>query len=154
MKNRKFEPKPGQVDYTNIRWTPVINCVLRYRGKLLVVRRSDALRFYPSCWNGISGFLDDRKSLREKVAAEIREELGMPKSAIRKIQIGEIFEMDDLKYMKTWIVHPVLVDVATDEVNLDWEAQNYRWLTPREVQRLKLLPGFRKVLQKLSPWIR
>ena len=67
MKELKFKAKPGQVDYTNIHWAPVINCVLRYKDKILTVQRSKNLNFYPGYWTGISGFLDDNKGLNEKV---------------------------------------------------------------------------------------
>jgi len=72
-----FKPKTNQVDYSNARWAPVINCVLVYKDRILVVRRSKKLNFYPGCWNGISGFLDDKRSLDQKVKNEIKEELGI-----------------------------------------------------------------------------
>ncbi len=149
MKQPKFKPKLGQVDYTNARWAPVINCVLRYGNKILVVQRSESLNFYPGYWNGVSGFLDDQRSLDEKVSDELREELGILKTKIKRIRLGEIFDQEELKYKKTWIVHPVLVEVKTDKVKLDWEARNYKWTTLREAKKLKLLPGFDKVLEKL-----
>jgi 8-oxo-dGTP pyrophosphatase MutT (NUDIX family) len=149
MKQIKFKAKPGQVDFTNVRWAPVINCVLKYKNKILVVQRSKNLNFYPGYWNGISGFLDDKKSLREKAAEELREELGIPKNKILKIKLGEIFDQEELKYKKTWIVHPVLVEVKTDKIKLDWEAKNHQWLSLNEIKKLKLLPGFNLVLNKL-----
>ena len=131
----------------------MVNCVLKYKNKILVVQRSTELHFYPGYWNGVSGFLDDQRNLREKVADEIKEELGMPASKIRNIRLGEIFDQEDPKYKKTWIVHPVLVEVKTDQIRLDWEAKKYRWVTVREARRLRLLPGFDEVLKKLSKWI-
>ena len=119
-----------------------------------MVQRSEELNFYPGYWNGISGFLDDQRSLAEKVTDEIREELGIPKSKIKQIRLGEIFDQEEPKYKKTWIVHPVLVEVKTDKVKIDWEAKNYKWVTFQEAKRLKLLPGFGEVLKRLSPWIR
>lgn len=153
MKKPIFKPKPGQVDYTNARWAPVINCVLKYKDKILAVERSKKLNFYPGYWNGISGFLDDQKSLNEKVYDELKEELGISKTNIKKIKLGEIFDQDEPKYKKTWIVHPVLVKVGTDKIKLDWEAKNYKWLNLKEVKKLKLLPGFDEVLRRLSLWI-
>jgi isopentenyldiphosphate isomerase len=150
MKKFIFKPKAGQTDYTNIRWAPVINCVLKYKDRILVVQRSEKLNFYPGYWNGISGFLDDQRDLMEKVSDELNEELGIPKTKIKKIRLGEIFDQNEPKYNKTWIVHPVLVNVSTDKVKIDWEAKNYRWLTLREVRKLKLLPGFDKVIKHLS----
>jgi isopentenyldiphosphate isomerase len=150
MKKIKFRPKPGQIDFTHAQWAPVINCAVKYKDKILVVQRSSELNFYPGYWNGISGFLDDKKSLEQKVEEELREELGIAKKYIKKIKLGEIFDQDELKYKKTWIVHPILVEVATDKIKLDWESQNYRWIKSHEAKKLKLLPGFDKVLEKLS----
>ena len=147
----QFKPKPGQTDFTYARWAPVINCVLRHKGKLLVVQRSKALNFYPGYWNGISGFLDDQRSLTEKVADELREELCLAKSRIIRIHLGQIFDQEAPKYGKTWIVHPVLVDVSTSAIKLDWEGAGYRWLGLDEIKRLKLLPGFGRVLESLAP---
>jgi len=154
MKKPSFKLKPGQIDYTRARWAPVINCVLKYKNKLLVVQRSKELNFYPGYWNGVSGFLDDQRSLDQKVFDELWEELGISKAKIKKIQLGEIFDQEEPKYKKTWIVHPVLVEVKTDKITLDWEARNYKWLTFEEVGELKLLPGFNEVLRRISPWIR
>ena len=154
MRKIKFKPKMGQIDYTNARWAPVINCVLKCKDKILVIQRSKESNFYPGYWNGVSGFLDDKRSLTEKVSDELGEELGMLKSKIKRIRLGEIFDQEEPRYKKTWIVHPVLVEVETDKVKLDWEAGNYKWITPREVKGLKLLPGFSRVLKRLSPWIR
>lgn len=153
MKRPLFKARLGQVDYTNARWAPVINCVLKYKDKILAVERSKKLNFYPGYWNGISGFLDDQRSLNEKVYDELKEELGISKTNIKKIKLGEIFDQDEPKYKKTWIVHPVLVEVKTDKIKLDWEAKNYKWLTVKEAKKLKLLPGFDKVLERLSLWI-
>lgn len=127
----------------------MINCVLRFRGKILVVQRSRALNFYPDSWNGISGFLDDARTLEEKARDELREELGIASRHIKRIRLGEIFHQDAPKYKKTWIVHPVLVDVASDTIKLDWEAKRYRWLAPKAALKLKLMPGFNRVLTAL-----
>jgi 8-oxo-dGTP pyrophosphatase MutT (NUDIX family) len=145
----KFKPSPDQVDFTNVRWAPVINCVLKYQDKILVVQRSKTLNFYPGYWNGISGFLDDQKSLAEKVFEELREETGIDKEEVTRIRLGEIFDQEEPKYHKTWIVHPVLVEVKTDRIQLDWEGKNYQWLTLAETMKLELLPGFDQVLKNL-----
>ena len=107
------------------------------------------MRLYPGYWNGVSGFLDDNKSLTEKVYEELHEELGLEKGDIISIKPGQVFEQDEEKYKKTWIVHPVLVTVKTDDIELDWEAKSYQWLIPREARKLNLLPGFDQVLDAL-----
>ncbi len=146
----EFKPKPGQVDYTHARWAPVINCVVKYRDKILLVRRSERLSFYPGYWNGISGFLDDDQTIEEKARNELQEELGIGKEQIVSIRPGKIFHHDEPRYNKTWIVHPLLVEITSDSVVLDWEAEEYKWVTQEEASRMNLLPGFERVLASFS----
>lgn len=144
-----FKPQKGQVDYTNIRWAPVVNCVLQFKNKILLVQRNMNMRLYPGYWNGISGFLDDDKSLEEKVLEELREEVGLNKRNIISIKLGQIFDQDEEKYKKTWIVHPVLVKINTEKIILDWEAQKYEWVTLKDAKKMDLLPGFDRVIKTL-----
>lgn len=146
----KFEPKPGQIDYSKARWAPVVNCILKYKEKILLLQRSEDLNFYPGFWNGVSGFLDDRKTLRQKAEEEIKEELGIKKGDIKNIRFGRIFEQEDPKYKKMWIVHPALVESKTDKIKLDWEAGNFMWTNFKEAKKMKLLPGFKKALEETS----
>lgn len=144
---KKFTPKPGQIDFTHARFAPVVNCVVQHRGKILLVKRSRKMQIYPGFWNGVGGYLDDKKTVSEKAKEELREETGIGAKDIVSIRAGTIFEVDDPKYKKTWIFHPVLVKVKRDKIRLDWEADEYRWVTPKEAQRMpKLIPTFRKVL--------
>jgi 8-oxo-dGTP pyrophosphatase MutT (NUDIX family) len=149
MAEPKFVPKEGQVDYTNIRYCPVVNSVLCHEDKVLLVQRSDDLRLYPGFWNGISGFLDDHKSVEEKVAEELRQELGLKKGDIISLERGSVLIQEAPKYKKTWIVFPVRAVIATKNVKLDWEASRYRWVSLAEAKSLDLLPGFIDVLAEL-----
>ena len=149
MKKIKFKPKPGQIDYTKARWAPVINCVVYYQGKILLVQRSKNLNFYPNYWNGVSGFLDDKKSLVQKAEEELKEELGIAKKQIKSLTMGEIFHQEAPKYKKTWIVHPILVEMKSDKIKLNWETQDCKWTRLKDAKRMKLMPGFEKVLEKI-----
>ena len=147
---KKFKPAKGQTDYTKIHWCPVINCVLEFKGKILIVQRNKNLNFYPGYWNGISGFLDDSKPIREKIKGEIAEELNLSPRYIRSIKMGRIFHQKAPKYNKTWIVHPVLVKISSNQIKIDWEAQDFRWISIQEASKYKLLPGFKGVLREIQ----
>ena len=146
MSEPKFMPQKGQVDYTNIRYCPVINSILQYKDKILLAQRSPELRLYPGYWSGISGFLDDQKSVEQKVIQEIGEETGLMPKHIVSIKRGSIFYQEAEDYKKTWIVFPVLVEVSSDQIKLDWEAQTYKWTTVHEARKMKIMPGFQDVL--------
>ena len=74
MTKHIFTPRLGQTDYTDIYYCPVINCVVKYQDKILVVERHKSLYFHPRFWNGISGFLDDGIGNRD--FADIMEQAG------------------------------------------------------------------------------
>jgi len=57
-----------------------------YKGKILIVKRSKNSEYYPNCWSGISGFLDDSKTIKEKTKEELFEELGIKPNQIKKLK--------------------------------------------------------------------
>lgn len=138
-----------KVDYTNIHWAPVVNCVVSYNGKVLLVKRSDKVGFYPNYWNGISGFLDDDRTLKEKVIEELEKEIGIGLDQIESMQFGEIFHEPSLDYKKTWIVHPVLVELKTGKIKTNWEADEYKWVYLDKIDEYEILPGFKRVIKKI-----
>ncbi|HEY1835308.1 MAG TPA: NUDIX domain-containing protein [Candidatus Saccharimonadales bacterium] len=146
MAEPKFVPKPGQVDYTNIRYAPVVNVVVAHGGKILLVKRSADMRLYPGYWNNIAGFLDDDRDVKDKVCEELYEELGLSKSDVVKLTIARPLCQEAPEYNKTWLVIPVLANVKTANFKLDWEAAEAKWFVPNETRSLKLLPGFAEVL--------
>ena len=144
----KFKPRPDQVDFTNARYAPVINSVVKFKGKILIVKRSEKLNFFPGFWNGVSGFLDDKKSIKKKVIEEISEELGMKKENLISVKMGNIFHQESPEYKKTWIVHPLLVKVNTHKIKLDFESSEYKWINIKDAKKYKLLPGFDRVIKE------
>lgn len=109
------------------------------------------MSIYPNLWNGISGFLDDHKGLEEKVLEELWDEAGIPASRIDSMRLGRILNQNDTRLGKTWIVHPMHVRVTSDDVRLDWEASAFRWLHPRDIYALDLMPSYDEVLDTLFP---
>lgn len=146
MAEPKFIPKPGQTDYTNIRYAPVINCVVIHKGKVLLVQRDKEMRLYPNYWNGISGFLDDQQDIEGKVYEELQEELSIDKPAVKEIQRGQVLLQESPEYNKTWLVVPVLVKIDTKDFKLNWEASRASWFAIEDISSLSLLPGFGQVL--------
>lgn len=148
-KEKKFKAKKGQTDFTNIRWAPVLHSVLQYRGKILLLQRAAGMRLHPGLWHGVAGFLDDGKSLREKIEEELSEELGLKKSAILSIKLGRIYDQEAPEYNKIFVVHPVLVKLNTNKIKLNWESQDAKWFSLAEVRKMKAMPGFNLVLAAL-----
>jgi NADH pyrophosphatase NudC (nudix superfamily) len=147
----KFVPKPGQVDYTNIRYAPTVNIVVVYDGKIFCVKRSPDMRLYPNLWDWICGFLDDDKSIEEKIYEELQEELGLDRKDIESLTRGEPWIDEAPEYHKTWLIVPVLAVVKTNKFTLDWEASEGGWFTPDELKELKMPPGSLNTAARFFP---
>lgn len=148
MTEPTFVSKPGQIDYTHEKRAPVVNTLIRYRGenKYLLIKRSSGLRLHPDLWNGISGFLDDKQSVEEKIRSEICEETGLADSNILIIVPGKPFEQDDREHDKVWEVHPALVVLDTQAIAFNWEGQEYVWVPLHKIRTYDLVPGYEKVI--------
>jgi ADP-ribose pyrophosphatase YjhB (NUDIX family) len=142
----EFIARPGQVDYTHVRYAPVLNAVVVYRGKVLLLQRSGGMRIYPHFWCGISGYLDDDQSVEEKTRQEMHEEVGITDDRISSIERGTVLLQEAPECGKSWLVVPVLVRVDGTEYRLDWESQGAGWFSLNEAMMLDLLPGFEAVL--------
>lgn len=147
MTQPKFIPKPGQVDYTDIRYCPVVNCIVRYGNEILLQQRSPDMRLYPGYWSGVSGFLDTNEDIQEKIHEELSEEFGIKPKQVAEVKIGSVIVQEAPEYGKTWIVFPALTTL-TEKVTpkKNWEVAKTQWLLPRSASELDLLPGFKTVL--------
>jgi 8-oxo-dGTP diphosphatase len=141
-----FIPLPGQVDYTRIRYAPVLNAVVICQGKVLLLQRSSGMRSYPNHWCGISGYLDDDRSVEDKARQEILEEVGITADRVVSTRRGTVLLQEAPEHGKSWLVVPILVHVRGRQYRLDWESQAAGWLSMVEALSLPLLPGFEAVI--------
>lgn len=131
---------------------PVLSCVVMHRGKVLLVERGERTRT-PGKWGGITGMLDEPgRTVGDAAYEALREELGIPQDEILSLHEGEAFEQEDEEHERIWVVHPVLVEIATDEVTLGGggEDENFAWVEPEEARQYELEPDFEKVLDACS----
>jgi len=139
----------GRIDYSKSDIAPVITVFVKFKNKILILKRSDKIRVYPNKWNAVAGYLDELKPVREKVLEEIKEELGINKNNIFTIHFGRPYEFTDSKVNKTWIIHPVLVEFQEEpEIKLDWEHTDYRWIKPEELENFDIIPKLEESLKK------
>lgn len=145
------QSQPGRVNYTNIRYVPIVNAVVVKDGAVLLIQRSDKMHFYPDYWDGITGYLDGDMSIEDKVLEQLSTELGLKREEIVSMQRGNPVILESPEYNKTWLTVPVLVTVKIDDFHLDWSSKKARWYNPKETGTLKLVPRFDKILEQFLP---
>lgn len=133
----------GRINFTGIKKAPVINVVVYHEGEILIVKRSDKVSAYQGLWNGISGFIDEPKSIEAFALQEISEELSLKKSAVQLVHVAEPYEVVDKGIDRVWVVYPVLAQLnEKPKIVLDWEHTDFAWIQPRQLSQYDFVKDF------------
>ena len=109
--------------------------------RLLLGKRSRAVRTYPGRWAAISGALPPEVAPEAQARREVREEAGFPTSRLRLLLEGPPFATVDQGLAVRWIVHPFLFRLrGAAEVRPDWEHTRLEWAEPAAIQRRSTVP--------------
>ncbi|TAL49007.1 NUDIX domain-containing protein [Patescibacteria group bacterium] len=137
---------PQPIDYTHARSAPVLAIYVKYKDKFLIVKRSDKHLTYQGLWSCVAGFVDDEKTMEDKVEFEMEEELGLKKSDVKSIKKGETYLFVDKDLDREWIRHLFLVEITSPNIKLNWEHSEYVWIDPKDTKDYQTTPGFEKDL--------
>ena len=139
----------GRIDYSNSDIAPVVTVFVKFKDKILLLKRSDKVRAYQNKWNTVAGYLDELKPVRDKGLEELKEELGIEESDISIIHFGTPYKLTDNEISKMWIVHPVLVELKNKpKIKLDWEHIKYQWIKPEELGNFDVVFNLGESLKK------
>jgi len=140
----------GRINYSNSDIAPVIVIFIKYKDKIILLKRSDKVRTYKGKWNTVAGYLDEIMPINEKILEEIREELKINEDNISIAHIGRSYNFTDseVEKNKSWIVHPVLIKLKSrPDIKLDWEHTDYKWIKPEELKNFDTTPHLSKSLE-------
>jgi len=139
----------GRINYSNSNIAPVITVFVRYKDKILLLKRSDKVGAYRKKWNTVAGYLDQPKPIFEKALEELKEELGILQKSILQIKVGAPYKFFDSDIKKTWLVNPVLIDLKRKpNIKLDWEHTEYKWIKPGELKMFDTVPKLEESLKR------
>ena len=77
----------------------------------------------------------------------IKEETGLDAKIIRR---GTLFELEDKKKRKRWIVTPFLCKVNSQKIKLDHENTESVWIDFKDIKKYDTVPGLKKDLKILG----
>jgi len=139
--------KDGRINYSNSSKALVLICVIKFKDKVLLLRRSNKVSNYRGKWNFLSGFVDDEKPIINKVREEVKEEIGIDIDQDSDIKIKKIWKKHDPSIKKTWIVIPVLIELNENpKIRLDWENSEYKWINPSDIRNYDRVFGLEEDL--------
>jgi len=141
------EPGSGAYRLAQVLHKPKgILVVVRREGKVLMIRRAQALKRAPGVWGLPGGVMEPGESPREGAVRELKEELNLTGRAVQVLGSGPSFNGE---YELFW------VEVAVDDVAplqpRPEEVAEARWVAPRELTTLQPLirgavEGFQRFL--------
>lgn len=134
------------LDMMDLSEKKVVTCVLRRKGKVLILKRSQKVGTNKGRWAAVSGYIERGERPEETALKEVVEETGI--ATARLEGRGETMRIRDGTYV--WTIHPFLFEVGDEEVKLDWEHTECAWVDPSELSGYETVPGFRKVLSSLG----
>jgi 8-oxo-dGTP pyrophosphatase MutT (NUDIX family) len=129
--------------------TNIVTAILQHGEKILILKRSKKVRTMRMMWAGISGYIEDETPL-ERALKEIKEETGLTNDSVVLVHIGQPIEaVEPSMPWLTWIVHPFLFYSNTVLIKIDWEHEEYKWITPEEIVKYRTVPRLRDVVDLL-----
>jgi 8-oxo-dGTP pyrophosphatase MutT (NUDIX family) len=138
----------GRIDYSNSDVAVTVTCFVKHKDSILLLKRSNRVREGKGKWCAVTGYFDEVKSIGEKAIEEVEEELGIEKSCIARIKVGEVYKLK--RAGKLLVIYPVLVELEKKpEIRLDWEHTEYRWIEPKELEKFDIVLELDRVLRRV-----
>jgi isopentenyldiphosphate isomerase len=115
------------------------------RGKILLLKRSPDKKFFPNKWFVVGAYpLGEDEDFDKKTHIELVDETGFDGKIINR---GEVLKMEmDGRVID---VHTYLADRTTDEVKLNNEHTEYKWVGLQEIKKYDVIPGTFEMIDNL-----
>ncbi len=127
--------------------TEVVACVLRRGNMVCLFKRSQSVGTSKGKWNAVSGYLPKGRDPLEHAMQELLEETGLSGERVRLARRGDPLVFD--RPERRWVVHPFLFDVTDQDIRLDWEHDEFVWLSPDEAGQYDRVVWLDDVLRAL-----
>jgi len=123
----------------------VVVGIVKYKNKILILKRSPTKKYSPNLWEFISGFIKDGESAEDAVLRELREETKLKGKIVHS---GKPFEVKD-KWSR-WFIIPFLIEVKADKIKMSREHLKYMWIEPKDIDHFKCVAGIKNDLKSVG----
>ncbi len=133
-----------------MRYTSIVTSFLKNQEKILILKRSQNVKTMKGLWGGVSGIIENSESPLERAKIEIFEEVGLKDNEIKLLKSGIELDIISPQYKNhKWHVFPFLFETDNEEINLNWENSDFKWVESKEIEKFQTVPSLEKVLLTL-----
>jgi len=101
-------------------------------------------------WSGVSGIIENNEMPIKRAKIEIFEEIGIKEQNVKLIKSGNEILVESPKYNNhQWIIFPFLFQTEIDDIKLNWENSEFRWINVNELKEFDTVPSLEKILLTL-----
>lgn len=130
--------------------TKIVTSFLVHNDKYLILKRSEKVKSMKGLWAGVSGIIEGNEEPLYRAKREILEEVGIAENKITLLKSAQQIRTDSPQYENhEWLIFPFLFSVQDPTITLNWENQEYKWISPSELTRYQTVPSLDKVLASL-----
>ena len=130
----------------------VVTCFLTYENTVLILKRSNKVKTFKGYWAGISGYVEKDEKPITTAMKEIIEETGLQPNEFQLLNMGKTITIKsvDNDEQCSWKIHPFLFETTTQQISIDWEHTEYRWIKPDWICGYKTVPKLKEALDLVT----
>lgn len=130
--------------------TKIVTSFLVHNDKYLILKRSEKVKSMKGLWAGVSGIIEGNEEPLYRAKREILEEVGIAENKIALLKSAQQIRTDSPQYENhEWLIFPFLFSVQDPTITLNWENQEYEWISPSDLTQYQTVPSLDKVLASL-----
>ena len=133
-----------------MRSTRIVTSFIKHNDQILILKRSEKVRSMKGLWSGVSGIIENNENPINRAKIEIFEEVGIKEKEIKLVKKLEKMKIQSQQYKNhEWEIFPFLFETKKDNIELNWENSEFKWIPPKELKNYETVPSLEKILVNL-----
>lgn len=120
--------------------------IIRKDNKILVIKRSAKEEVFEKLWDIPGGRMNFGEIPKDALIREIHEETGLEVNILNPFTIWSFMASEDLQVIGI----TMLADYVSGEVKLSEEHTEYKWIAPKEFEKLDANSSLKKEIAKYA----
>ena len=133
-----------------MRSTRIVTSFIKHNDQILILKRSEKVRSMKGLWSGVSGIIENNENPIDRAKIEIFEEVGIKEKEIKLVKKLEKMKISSQQYKNhEWEIFPFLFETKNENIELNWENSEFKWILPKELKNYQTVPSLEKILINL-----